>query len=64
MMGRISSIYEMFASFIQVITILLVGLASQWFSVKEVVIGCSILMFSTALYLALLSANKIRSKLA
>ncbi|WP_411748137.1 MFS transporter [Psychrobacillus psychrotolerans] len=64
MMGRISSIYEMLASFIQVITILLVGLASQWFSVKEVVIGCSTLMFITALYLTLLSASKVRSKLA
>ncbi|MEK5214390.1 MFS transporter [Psychrobacillus sp. FSL H8-0487] len=64
MMGRISSIYEMLASFIQVITILLVGLASHWFSVKEVVIGCSTLMFTTALYLTLLSASKVRSKLA
>ncbi|MET0960928.1 MAG: MFS transporter [Psychrobacillus psychrotolerans] len=64
MMGRTSSIYEMLASFIQVITILLVGLVSQWFSVKEVVIGCSILLFCTAFYLTLLSASKVRNKLA
>ena len=63
MMGRISSLYEMLSSFIQIIVILFVGFASQWFSVKEVVIGGSILMFCVALYLTLLSANQTKRKL-
>lgn len=63
MMGRISSLYEMLSSFIQIIVILFLGFASQWFSVKEVVIGGSILMFCVALYLTLLSANQFKRKL-
>ncbi|MEK3978931.1 MFS transporter [Psychrobacillus sp. FSL K6-2836] len=63
MMGRISSLYEMLSSFIQIIVILFLGLASQWLSVKEVVIGGSILMFCVALYLTLLSANQTKRKL-
>lgn len=63
MMGRISSLYEMLSSVIQIIVILFLGLASQWFSVKEVVICGSILMFCVALYLILLSANQLKKKL-
>ena len=62
MMGRISSLYEMLSSFVQIIVILFLGLASQWFSVKEVVIGGSILMFCVALGLTLLSANQSNRK--
>lgn len=54
MMGRISSLYEMASSFIQILTVLFLGFAAQMLSVKEVVIGGSLLMFAVACYLALL----------
>ena len=38
MMGRISSLYEMLSSSIQIAVVLIFGLASHWFTVKEVVI--------------------------
>ena len=60
MMGRISSIYEMLSSFIQIIVIIFLGFASHWFSVKEVVIGGSILMFYVSLSLTLLSIRKVK----
>ena len=63
MMGRISSLYEMLSSFIQIIVILFLGLSTQSFSVKEIVIGGSILMFCVALNLTLLSANQLNKKL-
>lgn len=63
MMGRISSLYEMLSSVVQIIVILLLGLASQWFSVKEVVIGGSFLMFCVALNLTVLSVNQLRRKM-
>ena len=63
MMGRISSLYEMLSSFIQIIVILFLGLASQWYSVKEVVVGGSFLMFSVSLILTLLCAGQLKKKL-
>lgn len=63
MMGRISSLYEMLSSSIQIVVILFLGLATHWFSVKEVVISGSILMFCVAFYLTLLSANQMKKKL-
>ncbi|MFJ7825689.1 MFS transporter [Psychrobacillus sp. NPDC096623] len=64
MMGRISSLYEMISSFIQIIVILFLGFATQWLSVREVVIGGSILMFCVALNLTFLSASKVKRKIA
>lgn len=63
MMGRISSMYEMLSSIIQIIVILFLGFASQWFSVQEVVIGGSLLMFYVALCLSLLLAFQLKNKL-
>ena len=63
MMGRISSMYEMLSSIIQIIVILFLGFASQWFSVQEVVIGGSLLMFYVALCLSLLLAFQMKNKL-
>ena len=54
MMGRISSLYKMASSFIQILTVLFLGFAAQMLSVKEVVIGGSLLMFAVACYLAFL----------
>lgn len=54
MMGRISSLYEMASSFIQILTVLFFGFAAQMLSVKEVVIGGSLIMFVVACYLAFL----------
>ncbi|WP_277584964.1 MFS transporter [Psychrobacillus antarcticus] len=62
MMGRISSLYEMLSSCVQIIVILFMGIASQWFSIKEVVIDGSILMFCVALGLTLLSSKKSNRK--
>ncbi|MFX3672917.1 MAG: MFS transporter [Paenisporosarcina sp.] len=47
-MGRISSLYSMVASSIQMLVVLILGLAAQFFSVQVVVIGGSILMFIIA----------------
>lgn len=63
MMGRISSMYEMLSSFVQIIVILFLGFASHWFSVKEVVIGGSVLMLCVALNLTLLSVSQLKKKL-
>ena len=63
MMGRISSIYEMLSSFIQIIIIAFFGFSSHWFSVKEVVIGGSILMFFVAFTLSFLSTSKLKRKI-
>ena len=63
MMGRISSLFGMVAQTIQLLVVLFMGLAAQWFSVQEVVISGSILMLIVAILLIVivtrLSAYKI-----
>ncbi|MGE7977220.1 MFS transporter [Psychrobacillus sp. NPDC093200] len=51
MMGRISSLYEMASSFVQMIAVLLFGIFAGWISVKAVVIGGSLLMLIVSCYL-------------
>lgn len=55
MMGRITSLYEMISSFVQIIAVLLFGLAASWVSVKTVVIGGSLLMLLGSCYLVILT---------
>lgn len=59
MMGRISSLYGMVSSSIQLSTVLIIGFAAQFFSVKIVVMAGSILMFIVA---CVLFATLIRTK--
>ncbi|WP_075619057.1 MFS transporter [Paenisporosarcina indica] len=58
-MGRISSLYGMVSSSIQLSAVLLFGFAAQLFSIKIVVMGGSILMFLVA---CVLLATLINSK--
>ncbi|QEY20987.1 MFS transporter [Psychrobacillus sp. AK 1817] len=51
MMGRISSLYEMASSFVQMMAVLLFGIFAGWISVKAVVIGGSLLMLIVSCYL-------------
>lgn len=62
MMGRISSLYEMVSSSIQILAVLFIGLAGEWLSVKEVVILGAVLMFGVACYLTFFATT--RSKFA
>lgn len=55
MMGRITSLYEMISSFVQIVAVLLFGLVASWVSIKVVVIGGSILMLLGSCYLILIT---------
>ncbi|WP_342567478.1 MFS transporter [Psychrobacillus sp. FSL K6-4046] len=55
MMGRITSLYEMISSFVQIVAVLLFGLVASWVSVKVVVLGGSILMLLGSCYLILIT---------
>jgi len=62
MLGRISSIYGMVSSSIQLSSVLLFGFAAQLFSVKIVVMGGSILMFIVACVLLVTLSSAKSSK--
>lgn len=64
MMGRISSLYGMIAHAIQLLVVLIMGLAAQWFSVQEVVIIGSVLMLVVAFLLIVTVIRLTRSKIA
>lgn len=55
MMGRITSLYEMVSSIVQIIAVLLFGLAASWISVKVVVIGGSLIMLIGSCYLIIIT---------
>jgi sugar phosphate permease len=54
MMGRISSLYGMVSSSVQILVVLILGLAAQLFSVQEVVICGALFMFGIACYLSVI----------
>ena len=63
MMGRISSLYGMVVHTIQLVVVLGMGLAAQWFSVQEVVISGSLLMLSVAIFLTVIVSRLSTSKI-
>jgi MFS family permease len=64
MMGRISSLYGMIAHTIQLLVVLIMGVAAQWFSVQEVVISGSVLMLVVAFLLIVTVIRLTRSNKA
>ncbi|AYC30079.1 MFS transporter [Paenisporosarcina cavernae] len=52
MMGRISSLYGMVSHTVQLLVVFTMGIVADWFSIREVVIVGSGLMFVVASYLA------------
>ena len=58
MMGRISSLYGMFIHSLQLLAVLIIGVAAHWFSVQAVVIGGSVLMLLVSLFL-LIAVNRL-----
>jgi hypothetical protein len=64
MMGRISSLYGMVAYTIELLVVLFMGIAAQWFSVQEVVISGSVLMLLVACLLFFILSNSKSSSLA
>jgi len=51
MMGRISSLFGMIIHSLQLLAVLIIGVAAHWFSVQAVVIGGSVVMLSVAFLL-------------
>ena len=64
MMGRISSLYGMVANTFELMVVLLMGLAAQWFSVQEVVISGSVVMLIVAIFLSVTVNRLTASKIA
>lgn len=64
MMGRISSLYGMITHTIQLLVVLVMGVAAQWFSVQEVVISGSVLMLVVAFLLIVTVIRLTGSKIA
>lgn len=57
-MGRISSLYAMVSSAVQMLMVLVFGLTAQVLSIQEVVIGGALLMFFAACYLLIRLTKK------
>jgi len=60
MMGRISSLYGMLVYTLQLLAVLVIGIAAHWFSIQAVVIGGSLIMLIISLFL-IVSVNRLSS---
>ncbi|MGE6490032.1 MFS transporter [Paenisporosarcina sp. NPDC076898] len=60
MMGRISSLYGMVVYTLQLLAVLVIGIAAHWFSIQAVVIGGSLMMLVISLFL-IVSVNRLSS---
>jgi hypothetical protein len=64
MMGRISSLFGMVIHSLQLLAVLIIGVAAHWFSVQAVVIGGSVLMLLVSLFLLISVTHLSHSKVA
>ncbi|MET1032260.1 MFS transporter [Domibacillus tundrae] len=64
MMGRISSLFGMVIHSLQLLAVLIIGVAAHWFSVQAVVIWGSVLMLLVSLFLLISVTHLSHSKVA